>query len=42
MAEMSSKEITRIVCAALEEKKAGDVRIIEIGDVSPIADYFII
>ncbi len=42
MAELNSKEITKIVCAALEEKKAGDVRIIEIGDISPIADYFII
>ena len=42
MAELSSKEITRIVYAVLEEKKAGDVRIIEIGDISPIADYFII
>lgn len=42
MSELNSKDITKIAVAALEEKKAGDVRIIEIGDISPIADYFVI
>lgn len=37
-----SKEMTRITYQALEEKKAEDIRIIEIGDISSIADYFII
>ena len=39
---MTLEEQIKIVVKALEEKKAGDVRIIEIGDISPIADYFII
>ena len=42
MADLQSKEIVKIVCAALEEKKAGDLKIIEIDEVSPIADYFVI
>lgn len=37
-----SKEMTRIAIAALEDKKASDIRIIDIHDVSVIADYFII
>lgn len=42
MADLQSKEIVKIVCAALEEKKAGDLKIIKIDEVSPIADYFVI
>lgn len=37
-----SKTMTKIAFHALEEKKAEDVKIIEIGDISIIADYFII
>ncbi|MDO5133553.1 MAG: RsfS/YbeB/iojap family protein, partial [Eubacteriales bacterium] len=35
-------ELARIAIAALEDKKGEDVRVIDIGDVSVIADYFII
>lgn len=37
-----SKEMARIACAALAEKKADDVRVINIEGVSVVADYFII
>ena len=37
-----SAELARIAIAALEDKKAEDVRLIDIGDVSVLADYFII
>lgn len=37
-----SAELARIAIAALEDKKAEDVRVIDIGDVSVLADYFII
>ena len=36
------KDIVRIAKEALEEKKANDIRIINIADISPISDYFII
>jgi len=39
---MDSKEMVRTVVSALEEKKGEDIRIIDIQDVSVIADYFII
>ena len=38
----SSPELARLAIAALEDKKAEDVRVIDIGDVSVLADYFII
>ena len=37
-----SKEMARLACAALEDKKAEDLKVINIGDVSVLADYFII
>ena len=37
-----SKEMARIAYHALEEKKAEDIRIIDIEHVSVIADYFLI
>ena len=37
-----SKEIAKMAINALEDKKAEDVRIIDISEVSVIADYFII
>lgn len=37
-----SKEIARITYTALDEKKAEDIKVIEIGDITVIADYFII
>lgn len=38
----SSKNMAKIAYDALSEKKGEDIRIIEIGDISIIADYFII
>lgn len=37
-----SKEMTKLAIAALEDKKANDVRVIDIAGVSVIADYFVI
>ena len=36
------KEMVRITCQALAEKKAEDITVIDINDVSTIADYFVI
>jgi ribosome-associated protein len=38
----TSKELAKIAHAALEEKKANDIKIIDISGVSVLADYFII
>ncbi len=38
----TSKTIARLAIEALEDKKAEDIRIIDISQVSVIADYFII
>lgn len=40
--EQNAKEMARIACHALTEKKAEDVRILDISEVSTIADYFLI
>lgn len=37
-----SKEMTRIAIEALEDKKAADIKIIDIEHISTLADYFII
>jgi len=37
-----SKEMARIVYQALDEKKGEDIKILEIGHISIMADYFII
>lgn len=37
-----SKDLVKIAYQALDDKKAEDIRVIEIGSVSTIADYFII
>lgn len=39
---MTSKEITRIAIDALEDKKAIDLTVIDISEVSVMADYFVI
>jgi len=36
------KDMARIACAALEDKKAEDIKVISIEKVSSLADYFII
>lgn len=42
MGHSISKEMTKIAYAALDEKKAVDITIIDIQKVSVLADYFII
>lgn len=37
-----SKEMAKIAYAALEEKKAEDIKVLDISEVSVLADYFII
>lgn len=37
-----SKDIAKIAYNALDSKKAEDIKVIEIGNISVIADYFII
>ena len=39
---MTSNELAKIAVTALEDRKAEDVKVIDIREVSPIADYFII
>lgn len=38
----NSQEMVKTAYHALSEKKAEDIRIIDISEVSPIADYFVI
>ena len=40
--EQKSKEMARLAIEALEDKKAEDIRVIDISEVSVIADYFLI
>lgn len=42
MAGKNSKEMARLACEALADKKAQDIKIINIEEVSVLADYFII
>jgi len=39
---MEAKEMAKLAIHALEDKKADDVKVIDISNVSTIADYFII
>lgn len=39
---MDSREMAKLVCKALDEKKAIDVKAIDISEVSVMADYFIV
>ncbi len=39
---MESKEMVRLACEAMEDKKSQDIKIIDIEKVSTLADYFII
>lgn len=39
---MDSKEIAKLACNALAEKKAEDVKVIDIRNISVIADYFVL
>ena len=37
-----SKEMLKVIIDALQDKKAEDIRVIDISNVSVIADYFVI
>lgn len=39
---MEAREMAKLAIGALEDKKAEDIKVIDISDVSTIADYFII
>ena len=39
---MTAKEISRLAIAALEDKKGIDIKVLDIGEISVMADYFII
>ena len=39
---MTSKELAKLACDALDDKKALEIKVINIENVSPLADYFII
>lgn len=40
--EQDSREMTKLVIEALEDRKAVDIRVIDISEVSVLADYFVI
>lgn len=40
--EHTSKEMAKLAILALEDKKAEDIRVIDISEISVLADYFII
>lgn len=42
MEKKNSMEMARLAISALEDKKAEDIRVIDISEVSVLADYFII
>lgn len=39
---MEIKEMVKLVCHALDEKKAEDIKVIDIKGLSVMADYFIV
>lgn len=39
---MDSKELTKIIYSALDDKKGENIKILDISKVSVIADYFVI
>lgn len=39
---MDTREIAKIACEALADKKAGDIKVIDIRNISVIADYFVL
>ena len=42
MADTAAKEMAKLAYQALEDKKAQDIKIIDINEVSVLADYFLI
>ncbi len=39
---MDAREIAKIACEALADKKASDIKVIDIRNISVIADYFVL
>lgn len=39
---MDSREMAKVIIEAMEEKKAEDIRVLDIAEVSSLGDYFII
>lgn len=39
---MDSRTIAKLACDALADKKAGDIKVIDIRNISVIADYFVL
>ncbi|MGN0352157.1 MAG: ribosome silencing factor [Roseburia sp.] len=39
---MTANEMTKLVVEALEDRKAEDVTVIDIHEISPIADFFVV
>lgn len=37
-----SREMAKAACHALSDKKAEEIRVIDISEISPLADYFVI
>ncbi len=42
MNNLTSKQMVAIAYAALEDKKGFDIKVIDISEISPVADYFVI
>ena len=42
LTEADSLNLVRLCCRALEEKKAGDIRVIDVGALSSITNYLVI
>ena len=42
MSGITSRKLAKITCDALADKKAEDIKVIDISNVSTLADYFII
>lgn len=42
MEQRNSKQMTKLICEALDSKKAEDIKIIDIQGISDIADYFVV
>jgi ribosome-associated protein len=40
--ETQSLELVRLCCRALDEKKAGDLRVLDVREISSITDYLVI
>ncbi len=40
--EKTPRELAKLACQALDDKKAEDIKVIDISEISVIADYFVI